>query len=256
LIVGFFETFAAGWVYGIKEQVQTLGVAPVYCYMLANFGSVALACGIWFGVPPDQGGVWGGFVALICFYLAVNVVTLYLLKRRMDADPDKWPCWSKIIWAVSFKNVFDLKARIEPTIRCIPALWCILIKQFIPHVLIILFVNLAQSETSHGAPMFSGYGGYPMRPYQALGILTFVFAAFLFLVGMVFPCFYDPLALPDNHPSLEFITEDAAASKSAMLEDRDSTNKDGDDGEEGSDDVVDIPAEKVEPGAGESAEKK
>lgn len=206
MIVGFFETFAAGWVYGIGDQFKSLGAAPVYCYMLANFGSVALACGIWFGVPPDQGGVWGGFVALIGFYLVVNLVTLFLLKRKKDEEPDKWT-WGKIIWEVSFKNVFDLKARIEPTIRCIPGLWCLLVKQFIPHLLIILFVNLAQSETADGDPMFSGYGGYDMRPYQALGICTFVFAVFLFGIGMVFPCVYEPFALPDHHPSMEFINE-------------------------------------------------
>lgn len=202
MIVGFFETFAAGWVYGMSDQIKSIGKAPVYTYMLANFGSVALACGIWFGLD----NVWGGFVALVGFYFVVNMVTVYFLKGKKDEEPDKWT-WKTIIWEVTFKNVFDLKHRIEPTIQCIPALWCLLVKQFIPHLLIILFVNLAQSETKDGEPMFGGYGGYDMRPYQALGICTFVFAVFLFTIGMIFPCVYEPFGLPDNHPAMEFVLD-------------------------------------------------
>jgi hypothetical protein len=56
--------------------------------------------------------------------------------------------------------------------------------------------------------MFSGYGGYPMTPYQVLGILTFVFAVFLFVIGVLFPIVYYPLALPEGHASLEYSTDD------------------------------------------------
>jgi len=134
IIVGFFEAFAAGWVYGIEDQVKTLGAGAVFSYMFANFGAVALACGIWFGVPPSQGGIWGGFVGLVLFYLLVNAYTLYMLSRKKSEEPEAWT-WPKLLWAISFKNIFDLKKRIEPTIRYIPSLWCILIKQFIPHIL-------------------------------------------------------------------------------------------------------------------------
>jgi hypothetical protein len=89
----------------------------------------------------------------------------------------------------------------------VPALWCFLVKQFIPHVLIILFINLAQSDNGVAAPddgpIFGGYGGYEKKPYQVLGILTFVFALFLFLLGLILPDVYAPLALPQNEMAEE-----------------------------------------------------
>lgn len=53
LLVGFFETFAAGWIFGLEEQVAEFGKGPVYAYFAANFGSVIIACGLWFGIGND-----------------------------------------------------------------------------------------------------------------------------------------------------------------------------------------------------------
>ena len=50
LLVGFFETFAAGWIFGIEHQLQEFGAPAVYCYFAANFGSIIIACGLWFGL--------------------------------------------------------------------------------------------------------------------------------------------------------------------------------------------------------------
>lgn len=151
IIVGFFETFAAGWIYGIDRQIASLGLAPVLTYMLANFGSVVLGCGIWFGVSGDD-AVWGGFVGMILFYLAGIAVTMLLLKKKMDEEPGKWT-WNTIIWEISFKNVVDLTDRIKPVVGYYPFIWNFLVKQFIPHVLLILFVNLAQSDNGSGEPI-------------------------------------------------------------------------------------------------------
>jgi len=197
-----YAAFAAGWIYGITEQVKRLGWAPVLTYMGANFGSVALACGIWFGVPKDDGGVWGGFVALILFYLVGLAVTLFLLKQKMDEEPNKWTR-KTIMWEISFKNIYDLTKRIKPVIGWYPFIWCFLVKQFIPHVLLILFVNLARSNNGYGDPIFGHYGGFATTPYQVLGVLSFVFAATLFTVGFIFPKIYYPLRLPEGHFGLD-----------------------------------------------------
>jgi hypothetical protein len=198
LAVGFFETFGAGWVYNSQRIKDMVGQAAFFTYAFANFGSLLIACGIWFGIA----NVWAGFVALILIYLFSVGATLMLLKMKVAEDPDKYS-FEELVWAVTFKNIFDLKNRIEPTIGYVPSIWCILVKQFIPHVLVILFINLAQSNTDDGTPLFGGYGGYPAKPYQILGILTFCFAIFLFMIGMAFPVVYKALALPEGHPSLE-----------------------------------------------------
>ena len=42
------------------------------------------------------------------------------------------------------------------------------------------------------------YEGYAIRPYQLLGIVSFIFAIFLFFVGLLVPEVYEPLALPQT----------------------------------------------------------
>lgn len=198
LLVGFFETFAAGWVYAIGEQIETCGLAAVFFYFFAQFGSIIVASGIWFGVPAKNGGIWGGFVALVLFFLVFFTVSLFFLRKKMDSSKT----FKELLWALTFKNVFELRNCIQPTIKYIPSLWCLLIKQFIPHVLIILFVNLA---TTQGKGF--NYSGYPAQPYQILGIMTFVFAIFLFSVGIAFPPIYSCLALPESHASYQFLAD-------------------------------------------------
>jgi len=53
LLVDFFKTFAAGWIYGIEEKLVTLGPKIYFSYLGANFVSVIVASGLWFGVPDN-----------------------------------------------------------------------------------------------------------------------------------------------------------------------------------------------------------
>jgi hypothetical protein len=200
ILVGFFECFAAGWVYGIEKTIQKCGHVATYSYMVANFAAVFLACGIWFGVDPDAGAVWAGFVALFLWYFVFVAIALGALNAHIKTSGADF---TESLWALTFENIFDLKERIEPVCRWIPGVWCILIKQFLPQVLIILFINLARSETDAGVPIFGNYGGYSDKPYQVMGILTFVFTLVVFTAGMAFPIIYHPLALPPGHYALD-----------------------------------------------------
>jgi hypothetical protein len=194
IVVGFFEAFGSGWAYGMVHQIELLGTAPVVSYICANFLSVFVACGLWFGVDIDSGAAWSGFVGLICTYLAGIAVTAYYLKARLTQD-DMYT-WKSIWWELGFGNIVRLRDRITPMIGPVPFLWCFLIKQFIPHVLIILFINLAKSDNGNGNPIFGGYGGYEDKPFQVMGILTFGFALVVVLIGAIAPKLYEPLALP------------------------------------------------------------
>lgn len=130
-------------------------------YMATNFIPVAIACGIWFGVNRDDGGVWGGFVALLGGYVVGGVMTMYLLQQKITEDPNRWT-WSSLLWEISFKNIHSLTERIKPVVGNIPFVWCILVKKFIPPILLILFVNLARSENDVGEPQF---GTFPRAGY-------------------------------------------------------------------------------------------
>ncbi|CAB9501948.1 chloride-dependent neutral and basic amino acid transporter B [Seminavis robusta] len=199
LIVGFFECFAAGWVYGIEKTVAKCGAPAVGAYMTANFAGLFIACGIWFGV--DEGAVWKGIIALLVWYNVFLGISVVLLQNFIKSSGEELSL-SEGLWALTFENIFDLKERIRPVTQNIPGIWCILIKQFIPHILIILFINLAQSETDEGLPIFGNYGGYADKPYQVMGILTFVVVVFCFTLGFVLPQAYAPLALPPGHFAL------------------------------------------------------
>jgi hypothetical protein len=95
-----------------------------------------------------------------------------------------------------FGNIVALRDRMQQEVGRVPFVWCFLMKHIIPHILIILFVNLAQSENADGEPLFGNYSGYPTKPYQILGMLSFVFVLFVFVLGVLFPDLYAPLALP------------------------------------------------------------
>ena len=68
LFVGGFECFAAGWVYKIDEQIDSLGADIVFTYMCTTFASVVLACALWFGLSDPSVAIWVGFVGLVGSY--------------------------------------------------------------------------------------------------------------------------------------------------------------------------------------------
>lgn len=191
---GFFEAFAAGWIYGYQDQIEKLGIPAVCWYMFANFGSIAVACAVWFGAEENQ--VWGGFVALFLVYIAGIVMTGLCLRIRMQREPDRWT-WGSIWYEIAFGNVMDLREQLSQSVGFLPWIWAFMIKQFLPHVILILFVNLAQSENDEG-PLFGNYGNYVSWPFQILGYGAVVFAGSLFLIGLFFPSLYDGLTLLDE----------------------------------------------------------
>lgn len=192
-----FQAFGSAWAYGMVDQIELVGKEAVTSYLIANFGAVFLGCALWFGLNDNQ--VWGGFVGALLFYsIGCGISHFYLTKTLAGDTEGKWTI-GKLWWELSLGNILALRNRIQPVIGPIPFIWCFLMKHIIPHILIILFVNLAQSDNGAGEPIFGGYGSYPTGPYQVLGILTFVFALFLFINGLIFPTLYEPLAKPQVH---------------------------------------------------------
>ena len=208
IIVGFFEAFGSGWAYGMVHQTKLLGTAPVVAYVGANFLSVFVGCALWFGVKGEH-AVWSGFVGLIATYTCGIAATTFYLSKRLAQD-SKYT-WTSIWWELSFGNIVRLRDRIQPVIGAVPFIWCFLIKQFIPHILIILFINLATSDTGDGDPLFGNYGGYENQPFQALGILSFLFTLVIVIIGVIFPKIYETLAMAqvDDYDANDDANDDA-----------------------------------------------
>lgn len=183
LIVGFFESFGVGWVYDIEGQLSEFGSSIVFTYMFVTFGSIFFGCGFWFGL--DRHNVWAGFVATILFYLVGMMYVMFLINKNGGS-----------IYNLAFGNMMKFKATLEPVIGTVPKAWCFLIKHFVPHVLIVLFINLTTTKTGGGKPTFGNYGDYVAAPFQILGIIMFVVALGVVLTGVIFP---EVFAVLDTH---------------------------------------------------------
>lgn len=103
LFVGGVECFAAGWIYNIEEQIDNLGASIVFSYMATTFGSVVLACILWFSVDA----MWAGFVGLMAFYTVGMVFVAYLMNRRMK-EIGLWS-WKTMMFDLMFRNIMDLR---------------------------------------------------------------------------------------------------------------------------------------------------
>lgn len=199
LLVGFFEAFGAAWAYGILDSYKRIGVKITIWYMVTNFVPLIIACAFW--SSPNENGLLTGITVLLVGSLFCFLVTHRLLVRRVMQEPDRWTLRS--IWfECAYGNISRLRDQIQPVIGYIPFVWVVLMKNFVPHVLIVLFINLCASSNGAGH-----YEGYAMRPYQLLGILCFIFAIYLFLVGLLVPDVYEPLALPQTKVVLSGGTE-------------------------------------------------
>ena len=101
---------------------------------------------------------------------------------------------------LAFGNMRDYKntMEMEKVIGWVPTAWCLLVKHFIPQVLLILFINLATSENDDGKSLFGRYGDHPMMPYQAIGIFVVCLSIAVFFVGLLFPDVYSGLVSYDD----------------------------------------------------------
>lgn len=188
IFIGFFESFAIGWVYDIENQMERFGKIVVFTHIVANFGAVLLASCIWFGLKS----IWGGFVAFGGFYMLFMIITIILVNNR-KSEISQDSTLGELMHDLVLGNILGFKKEIEPFVTQVPTSWCYVIKFFVPHVLLILFINLALSKTSNGLPTFGNYGEYVALPYQVLGVLTFAFVAALLLIGLFFPGVYEVL---------------------------------------------------------------
>lgn len=222
LLVGGFECFAAGWVYKIEDQIESLGAKIVMSYIVTTFGSVVVACALWFGLSNADDALWAGFVGLVACY-AIGMTYIFCLMKKKKQD-DTSLTWKGMCYDLFMKNVLDLRNDLSkicgynPT-RMYTTIWAFLIKHFIPPIIIVLFSLDADTDTTdadgNAVKRFGHYEGYVNWPYQILGILTVVFTGFLFISSMVFPRMYDALQKPEEPDDTVFKANSFAVEETA-----------------------------------------
>lgn len=186
LLVGFFESFAVGWVYGADSQIKKLGLLPVLAYALATFSSVIVASGLWFGL--ESGAVWKGFIGLGAVYsmLMFGVFALCYMKKKSSEDDITW---KEMLMELFMGNMLKFRKDLVGVVHYIPLLWFFMIRHVVPPLLLILFANLSASKTKEDKSEFGHYEAFPTG-YQAFGIAIFSCSCFIIALGLVFPNFY------------------------------------------------------------------
>lgn len=191
LLVGFLEAFGAAWAYGMLDLFKSIGVKATISYMMSNFLSVLISCWLW---SSDEYADWVGYASCVVLWDVGLVFTHYFLWQRVKEEPGRWTLRS-IWYECAFGNIGRLRDQIQPVVGNIPFIWMPVMKNLVPHTCIFMFFNLLSAPRGAGA---GGFKGYAVQPYQLLGLLSFIFAVFIFLVGLLVPEVYEPLALPQT----------------------------------------------------------
>jgi len=162
-----------------------------------QFGSVIIACFLWFGIGDAEAALWAGFVGLVlCYTLGMAFVT-YLMKKK---GPER--SLGTQHYELYMGNVMQLREDIREHCGHLPVVWAVLIKHFIPQILLIMFALGANATTvdtdGNSVKVFGHYEGYVAWPYQVLGILTVVFSGFLVVSSLLFPRLYFYLDMPNE----------------------------------------------------------
>jgi len=222
ILVGFFEAFGSAWAYDITGQLEIQGKEIVYSFWTANFGAVILGCIVWYA-EKSSAAVWAGFVMYFGWYILGVGVTIFFISKKVAASDGKWTMGS-LLWEVYMGNILRLRDRMQDVIGLsgiFSLVWCALMKHFIPNVLIVLFINLAVSKNEDGKPTFGNVYGLDTHPFQVLGIIVVVFTLLVFLVGVILPDLYAPLALPQNEAAKAELEKYEGAAPEAAKEPED-----------------------------------
>jgi len=211
LLVGFFETFGMAWAYGIDESFQTIGVKATLSYMLgANFIPTFGAIYCW---TRKDWPYWIGFVESIVGWQIGFWITHYFLVQRMKQQPGRWTLQS-IWYECAFGHMSRLRDQIQPVVGNIPFAWLIVTRNLIPHLCLVMFSELLFASNGAGY-----YNGYAIRPYQLLGLLSFIFAIFLFFIGVLVPEVYESLSQPHTKVILSRASESYKETEKIIADD-------------------------------------
>lgn len=209
------ESFAAGWLGQLKEQVEMYGILPVLCYIFSHFGSVIVASSIWFGFEREDvdtnSRLWVGFFGgCVIFLLGLSCTLLSLQKRYShhyltNLDRSE-PAMSPRLYYIDFcyGSVWALKESLEPVVGPIPTFWCHMMKKIVPQVLLLVWMrHILLAINADSSIGFGKYYGLDVSsPVQILGIVFFAATIALCLLGVIFPQLFAKFVPP---PTSQFI---------------------------------------------------
>ena len=211
ILVGFFEVYGAGWVFGMEDQIEKIGKAPVVSHMFTTFGAFIFASGFWYGL--DKNAVWAGFVALIVFLVVGHIAVYYFCNK---AAQERDMSLKDVVYTLTMENVVALKDRLSTNISPLPTTWALMIKYILPPILLMCFINLCAAKNEDGKSVFGNYSGYVNAPYQIIGILIVVLTMVIFTSGVLFPDLYRKLVRDEISEAVAELNDKKYGEESAV----------------------------------------
>ena len=148
LFLGFCKALTAGWIYGMKKQVENLGNRwnIVYAYFCTTFGGFLFASLVWFGVKGET--FWLGLLSLIWIYGSGVAYCLHNLQQLVNED--KGLSMKFLRNELLMGNILELRKELSESVGYVPWIWAFLMKHAIPQILLVLFFNLFFAKTDYG----------------------------------------------------------------------------------------------------------
>jgi len=195
LIVGFLESFAAGWLYNIGQQANRVGIRATFGVLVSvNFAALVGAASAY-----SLGGKTGCAVGMM---FGMGFAALGLMISCSAVTQTEGKKEGEIIWDLLFGNVEELRKEINTVVAAegqwqVPFVWSLLIKFFIPPVLLILICADTMAENPDGKAKFGNYSNYP-GGYQFIGVVAALLTILIVGLGVAFPNAYAGLAPVDE----------------------------------------------------------
>ena len=182
LLLGFFKSFSAGWIFKMEDQIILLGQRVVFVYVLCTFGSLLIASIVWFGIDGNT-----VILGLVCLFVIYTLGMIYcrrqinLITEHAEGEQTSADLW----YQLTMGNIMELKTELETSVGYIPKAWAVVMKHLIPQVLLVLFVNLSLAKTEKGNWELGSYGDYLVWPFQFIGLSEVLFVASIVILGFV-----------------------------------------------------------------------
>lgn len=188
LFVGFMESFSAGWIYRLEEYVEISGQRAVYALTAAWVLGPVL--GMIIGTTSVN---YAGLIIGLIIVIGGSFFAAQIAEHNVPMDEDSvWRNRSRM-WTLFMFPVESLRGDLNAVIKregdgfdpdskwAIPLAWSILMKFFIPPVLIILLCLKFDAYVQEG-----GVEGYPAI-YQAVGTLVSVVLILMVFIPAIKP---------------------------------------------------------------------
>jgi len=205
LAVGYMECMSAGWLVYSQEQVERIGQTAWYTALGSMLLTSVLAPWVGLGIGGySENAENGTAVGLLLGVAVLGAGVVLACRSAASASGRAWTSGA-VLHDVLLFNVEKLRGEVNGVCGSaagnwsIPLLWSLLVKFFIPPVLMLMLQLKLTSQS------FGDYGSYHQW-YQGWGVAVAFFPFLLLALGALAPWLYDSF-VPEKEATLAELLE-------------------------------------------------